>query len=181
MRREGDFDEGKDPARGYVNKDGTFGKLHGVEGTGDASTEAGLRYEINARMRMEQSAGRIGESEEDMKTKTTAFLNENPNATDHSTIVGHAMHAEKVIAYDVAVGWVNPSAITPKDLMALRQFADWRYLSENLLDTLMFVNYFDQGFINGHQLFRTYTMAHMHENAPQIVDKRKSNFVAAIH
>lgn len=180
-RRDNDFDEGKDPARGYVNKDGNFGKAHGVDGSGDASTESGLRYEINARLKMEQAAGRLGKAEGDMKTQTTIFLKENPNATDHSTIVGNAMHARKAIAYDVAIGWVNPSEITDAYLENLRQFADWRYLNKNRLDTLKFFDYFNQGFFNGHQLFRTYDMKHMADNAPKIVDKRKSNFVADIH
>lgn len=180
-RRDNDFDEGKDPTRGYVNKDGDFGKAYGVEGSGDASTEAGLRYEINARLKMEQAAGRLGKEESDMKTQTTVFLKENPNATDHSTIVGNAMHARKAIAYDVAIGWVNPSEITAEDLKDFRQFADWRYLHRNPLDTLNFREYDQKGFFNGHQLFRTYDMQHMADNAPKIVDKRKSNFIAKIH
>ncbi|AMM25083.1 hypothetical protein AX767_12450 [Variovorax sp. PAMC 28711] len=179
-RRDFDFDEGKDPAQGYVNKNGEFGAQHGIDGGGDASTEAGLRYEINARLKMERAAGRLGKDEGDMKTQTRKFLEENPNATDHSTIVGHTMHARKAIAYDVAIGWVNPSEITGEDLKKFRQFADWRYVEQSGLDP-RFNEYPDKGFFNGHQLFRTYDMKHMAANAPQIVDKRKSNFIADIH
>ncbi|BEP56972.1 hypothetical protein GmRootV118_42160 [Variovorax sp. V118] len=180
-RRDNDFDEGKDPAWGYADKDGDFGKQHGVTGSGDASTEAGLRYEINARLKMEQAAGRLGKGDKDMKTQTTIFLKENPNATDHSTIVGNAMHARKAVAYDVALGWVNSSEITDEYLEKLRQFADWRYLEKHPLDTDGFYEYALKGFFKEHQLFRTYDMKHMTTNAPKIIDERKSNFLADIH
>ncbi|MNV73551.1 hypothetical protein D3C71_1667110 [compost metagenome] len=63
----------------------------------------------------------------------------------------------------------------------MRQFADWRYLFENPLDTLTFEEYARKGFFNNHQLFRTYDMKHMAANASKIVDERKSSFLADIH
>lgn len=47
------------------------------------------------------------------------------HATDHSTIMTNGMHAEKALAYDVAVG-VNH--IREEAMQALRIAADWRLL-----------------------------------------------------
>ena len=129
---------------------------------------------------MDETAGRIGKT--DMKTLTAIFLRENPNATDHSTIVGNAMHACKAIAYDVAIGWVNPSEITAEYLEQLREFsADWRYLYKVAGHPELRTIRRDKGFFKGLQLFRTYTKEHLRDDAPGIVDKRKSNFIADIH
>ncbi|MGK5024196.1 T6SS effector phospholipase Tle3 domain-containing protein [Janthinobacterium sp. RB2R34] len=46
-------------------------------------------------------------------------------ATDHSTIMTNPMHAERALAYDVAVGVCN---IKPEALRKLRVAADWRLL-----------------------------------------------------
>ncbi|SIR95240.1 Protein of unknown function, partial [Janthinobacterium sp. TND4EL3] len=46
-------------------------------------------------------------------------------ATDHSTILTNPMHAERALAYDVAVGVCR---IKPDQLRRLRVAADWRLL-----------------------------------------------------
>ena len=46
-------------------------------------------------------------------------------ATDHSTILTNPMHAERALAYDVAVGVCR---IKPDQLRKLRVAADWRLL-----------------------------------------------------
>lgn len=47
------------------------------------------------------------------------------HATDHSTIMTNGMHAERALAYDVAVG---VSHIREEVLLKLRMAADWRLL-----------------------------------------------------
>ena len=112
---------------------------------GDAHSEAQLRYAHRARLRMKarrsgmaDDAGRVaGEDEpalasEDYRRwrdeQITAFLDESvdQNATDHSTTMTHPMHAEKALAYDVAIGVCR---LTDDDWRELRVEADWRYAS----------------------------------------------------
>jgi hypothetical protein len=110
---------------------------------GDEATEAQLRYEDRGRLRMKaRRAGMadednkvVGEDEPDQATpeyeewrsgQISGFLRDSvdQNATDHSTIVTNAMHAELAMAYDVAVG---VSHLTEQDWQSLRIEADWRY------------------------------------------------------
>ena len=69
------------------------------------------------------------------------------NATDHSTILSHPMHAEKVIAYDVAVGY---SVLSDEDWLMLREVADWRWIDSRkpIGKSKEFVEYFAKGFVN---------------------------------
>lgn len=60
----------------------------------------------------------------------------------------NAMHAQKALAYDVAIGVCR---IQKKDLRELRQVADWRLL-ENLKSNnshAVFYNYFYLGLFKG--------------------------------
>ncbi len=110
---------------------------------GDRNSEAALRYEHHAMLRME--ARREGRYKKDEKVKEEDDLTSasdgykvwrskkikdilaasiDTHATDHSTIMTNAMHSEKALAYDVAVG------VCHIGLTALRQLriaADWRY------------------------------------------------------
>jgi hypothetical protein len=64
-------------------------------------------------------------------------------ATDHSTIFTNPMHAEKALAYDVAVG---VSTILPEDQRDFLQLADWRYLEKlNFGKSKKFSEYFTDG------------------------------------
>ena len=64
-------------------------------------------------------------------------------ATDHSTILTNPMHAERALAYDVAVGVCR---IKPDQLRRLRVAADWRLLGAlNKTDPAKsFEEYFDK-------------------------------------
>jgi hypothetical protein len=134
---------------------------------GDVNTEAQLRYEHQAQLRMK--ARREGLSnkdhavpqEEDLTTASpeyhawrnahiTDWLKEcvDQNATDHSTIMSNPVHAEKALAYDVAMG---VCMLNPEVIHELRVEADWRY-SKSLGKThphMYFSEYFETGRMNG--------------------------------
>ena len=113
---------------------------------GDVASEAALRYEHHAMLRMDAKREGLYKNtekvtEEDSpgsaSAKYTAWRNDkikdaladniDTHATDHSTIMTNGMHAQKALAYDVAIGVCR---IKPNDLAALRVLADWRYLTE---------------------------------------------------
>lgn len=192
-----DFDEGYDPARDALAKadaknklnDDTYGGAYKAEGRGNTETEASLRYEHQARIRrLERERDPSGNThlpEIEQRAAVAKMLAENPNATDHSTILTNAMHAEKVLAYDVAIGWVNPSKITEGDMQTFRQFGHWMMLDDDDLTTALpiagqFVDYWVRGFYNGLQLQHTYSMEHMAANAPGIKDARERSLLGAI-
>jgi pimeloyl-ACP methyl ester carboxylesterase len=110
---------------------------------GDEASEAQLRYEDRARLRMKarradmaDKDGKVeGEDSPDggnpeyqswRNEQIGEFLKQamDQNATDHSTIVTNAMHAAKVMAYDVAIGACTLSSAQWHEL---RVEADWRY------------------------------------------------------
>jgi hypothetical protein len=178
----GDFDEGKDAARDALaqgiaaeaSKD-----AYSTQGLGDQHTEASLRYEHQARLRAARARGEISD-EEDARAAVSRMLAENPNATDHSTILTNPMHSEKVLAYDVAVGWLNPSKIRGEDLMEFRRFAHWMMVNAFELDVVLknrFLDYWLRGFYNDRQLHKTYTMEHMTKNAAGIADQRERSLM----
>ncbi|MEJ7805572.1 MAG: hypothetical protein WKG03_06590 [Telluria sp.] len=111
---------------------------------GDTDSEAALRYEHHGLMRMKakrEGLYKPGDqvTEEDdpttasakydawrtKKIKTNLAENINTHATDHSTIMTNGYHAQKALAYDVAIG---RSHIKKEDLDVLRIAADWRFL-----------------------------------------------------
>ncbi|KQV49878.1 DUF3274 domain-containing protein [Massilia sp. Root335] len=140
---------------------------------GNKDTEAALRYEHHALLRMrarredlykdsDESKGLYRKSEhvteEDnlsgasadytawrtKKIKETLAENIKAPATDHSSIMTNPDHAEKALAYDIPVG---VSRIKSDDMRMFRQMADWRYL-KGLNDNNIaseFVEYFDFG------------------------------------
>lgn len=115
---------------------------------GSQGTEAELRYAHRARLRMEARrsgqaatdgsvpgeapppAGATDAASDDYRVwrtdRISRFLADgaNQSATDHSTILTHPMHAERALAYDVAVG---DCRLTQEDWRVLRVEADWRY------------------------------------------------------
>ncbi|WP_308076541.1 hypothetical protein [Paraburkholderia megapolitana] len=112
---------------------------------GDAESEASQRYDDHAIARMEarhsknsdwvQDGNVIGESGPDaqMPDGYQAWRNKEivqilsvpvNNPTNHSTIMGNPMHAEKALAYDVAIGICR---IPPEQLNMFRVEADWRF------------------------------------------------------
>ncbi|WP_161784191.1 effector protein Tle3 domain-containing protein [Janthinobacterium sp. RA13] len=113
---------------------------------GDRDTEATLRYEDHARLRMkarrEKLDGNDGKAmmEDDLSTATPEYLQWrkqeiqgqlaatcDTHATDHSTILTNPQHAEKALAYDVAIGVGH---IGEEAMRELRVIADWRLLKE---------------------------------------------------
>lgn len=192
---EGVFDEGQDPARDALASTDANGKLndevHGGSykgsGLGDWQSEAGLRYEHRARLQREQlDRKRRGEefSEGDQREAVRKMLDENPNATDHSTILTNPKHSEKVLAYDVAVGWVNPSKITAEDMLAFRQFAHWMVLADidvrHKLPAPSFYEYWKKGWYQGGPVHHFYSISHMARCAPGITDLRDQSIIGAL-
>lgn len=136
----------RDPARGHADDDPYHALSDEQIGApkGDRDSHTTMLYEDHARVRlMAKRTGRtpMGEkvTEEDSPATAsgehqqwrakiiTANLaaNLDTHATDHSTIMTNAMHAEKALAYDVAVG---VSHIGEEALLKLRMAADWRLL-----------------------------------------------------
>jgi len=172
---EAQFDEDKDPAKDA---------LAAPVGLGNADTEAQLRYEQNAQLlriaREKKVPGNVLPPD-DQREALRRMMEQNPNATDHSTILTNPVHSERVLAYDVAIGWVNPSKITATDLLAFRQFGNWMVLDESAVPSAaQFVDYWVRGFFQYKQLQHTYTMEHMAANAPDIKDERERSLLGKI-
>lgn len=170
------FDERKDPVINTLNP-ANRDKWQDIlpkegEPLGNEISEAQWEYETNARLRAAKRRGEINDNEEDRRAAMSRYLAENPNATDHGTILTNPEHARKVLAYDVAVGCVNPDMITYEDMQQFRQFAHWMYLKEATeLDTEKFTDYWQSGLFKKHQVQYTYNHAHMAANT-DIVDER---------
>ncbi|PHV05985.1 hypothetical protein CSQ96_18135 [Janthinobacterium sp. BJB412] len=111
---------------------------------GNEDSEASMRYEDHARLRMQakregwvkNDQNVVGEEKDgkasaeymewrETKIKDNLADNIDTHATNHSTIMTNGMHAKEALAYDVAVGLCH---IRQKDLQALRMAADWRFL-----------------------------------------------------
>ncbi|XLZ69586.1 hypothetical protein ABT364_24095 [Massilia sp. SR12] len=111
---------------------------------GDATSEAGLRYEHHAMLRMQAKREGMYSNdkkvmEEDNPSSASAAYNTwrnkkimqnlaaciDSHATDHSTIMTNGMHAKKALAYDIAVG---ACFIKEAEFATLRMAADWRFL-----------------------------------------------------
>lgn len=111
-------------------------------GKGTATDEAALRYEHHAQLRMQAKREKLYRSDEKVvqedepdkaSPEYTAWRNKkikqhladtaDAYATDHSSILTNPMHAEKALAYDVAIG---VAYISPAQLLQLRILADWR-------------------------------------------------------
>lgn len=169
-----EFDQGNDPDYDYLkaasqeqvlDDDDPYDNFRDRQSppTGDDSTEARLRYEHRARLRMQANgAGLDGTQAQQRDTSPNAewvewscdrisvFLAESVDqqATDHSTIMTCAANSENVLAYDVAVGL---SRINAQDWKDLRIAADWQLArsvkEENPLKKYGF--YFESGLWTG--------------------------------
>lgn len=117
----------------------------GAPPAGNRDTEAVLRYEDHARLRMKaRREKRYGNGEkvsmeDDLSTATPEYRHWrrqeiqaqlaatcDTHATDHSTILTNGAHAEMALAYDVAIG---VSLISEEAMKKLRIAADWRLLN----------------------------------------------------
>jgi pimeloyl-ACP methyl ester carboxylesterase len=159
---------------------------------GDRDSEAALRYEHHALLRMQakrddlyKPGGKV--TEEDDPTTASASYNAwrtdkikinladniNTHATDHSTIMTNGLHAQKALAYDVAIG---KSRIKKEDLDVLRTAADWRFLEGLAKDDphKVFLEYFQYG-----QFEKVAVHEWAHKKGgdgnmpPRIIDKRE--------
>ncbi|OHV94388.1 hypothetical protein AKG95_28050 [Janthinobacterium lividum] len=130
---------------------------------GDRDTEAALRYEDHARLRMKARRGKLdgldGKAmmEDDLSTATPEYLEWrkqeiqgqlaatcDTHATDHSTILTNPWHAEKALAYDVAIGVGH---IGEEAMRELRIAADWRLSADmdKVGSSKVFLEYFSTG------------------------------------
>jgi len=130
---------------------------------GDEDSEASLRYEHHALLRMRakrdgmyKAADKVVEEDDPTKAgnkykawrtkeiKDALVENVGAPATDHSTILTNPEHSKKALAYDMPVGICR---IAREDLANFRQMADWRYIKgideSNPIAT--FIEYFASG------------------------------------
>jgi hypothetical protein len=180
-------DDPYDQHQDQVGKDGQHDRA-----MGDESSEIQQRYEDRARLRMQARradlADRktyevVGESVDGKATEEytrwrnsqiSDFLKDGIDmpATDHSTIVTNAMHAERATAYDIAIGVCR---LGDQDWQNLRIEADWRY-SSGLGRTHPHINlskYFRQGYMNKGQEMAAWVNEDSDATMPlTIVDKR---------
>ena len=146
-----------------------------TEPKGDGKTEAQWEFETRARLEAAKRRGEIGDTPEDERAMRKRYLSENPNATDHSTILTNPEHSEEVVAYDVAVGFVDPCKITAEDMDQFRRFAHWMYMKDAKLDTEGFDDYWSLGLFKKSQVQSIYNHEHMVANT-DISNEREQNF-----
>jgi pimeloyl-ACP methyl ester carboxylesterase len=133
---------------------------------GNSRDEASLRYEHHALLRLRakreglyESGAQVVEEDEPEKASAKYIAWQNKQikvslaetvdtaATDHSTIFTNPMHAEKALAYDVAVGVCH---ITRNKLNGFLKFADWRRMDAQQETAFqIFSEHFDTGAIRG--------------------------------
>jgi pimeloyl-ACP methyl ester carboxylesterase len=153
----------------------------GGKAEGSKDTEASLRYEHHALLRMrarredlhqdsDESKGLYRNSEfiteEDnvdsasdgykawraKKIKEALAENVNAPATDHSSIMTNPDHAKRALAYDIPVGVCH---IKNRDIRVFRQMADWRYVGDLKKDNPIkeFAEYFGIGTFKGKKIY----------------------------
>jgi pimeloyl-ACP methyl ester carboxylesterase len=166
---------------------------------GDADSEAGLRYEYHALMRMKAKREGLYKNEDKVtaedqpdsaspeytkwrnaQIKETLAENLDSHATDHSTIMTNSMHAEKALAYDVAIGCCD---IQEKDLHKVRIAADWRFLDGlgNADSNKVFEEYFATGYFKGAAPYNWANRMGSEGSIPEkIVNERKESKQAAV-
>ncbi|HHV7524861.1 TPA: T6SS effector phospholipase Tle3 domain-containing protein [Burkholderia orbicola] len=137
-----------------------------LKAQGDAASEAAQRYEDHSILRMEArrlnnrdwvdengvvvGEDRPADASEDYKKwrnkEIFDILNggDKNNPTNHSTIMTNSEHAEKALAYDIAIGLCY---LTEGDFADLRKQADWRFLSGLVRDgqNELFAEYIKKG------------------------------------
>jgi pimeloyl-ACP methyl ester carboxylesterase len=139
------------------------------KGQGDVQSEAGQRYEDHATLRMlarrthnrdwvDRNGKVRGEDDPanasiDYQVWRKGQIDEilanglNNNATNHSTIMTNADHAEKALAYDVAIGLCY---LSDRELKKIRLAADWRFVDGLDADDpgYPYIDYFQSGSMN---------------------------------
>ncbi|MFM9436082.1 pimeloyl-ACP methyl ester carboxylesterase [Janthinobacterium sp. CG_23.3] len=197
-----DFDTDTDAPGANRNKDAKYaaGDPYGgakpddkdaPKGTGQS--EAALRYDDHAYLRMRakregkyESGDKVTE-EDDPHTATAEYTawrnktiknsmaaNVDTHATDHSTTMTNPMHAQKALAYDVALGRCT---VRGDDLRKLRTAADWRML-KGLDDgdpNKVFFEYFDTGWYKGTSVQKWANDNKSEGRMPAKIENRREN------
>lgn len=190
------FDEGVDPpaeqldAQRVRDADDPYAAA-AAQGRGDGASEAQLRYEQHALLRMrarreglyandekvlaedepQQADGRYRQWRSENIQQMLGDYASSP-ATDHSVIMTNPMHARRALAYDVAVG---SCTIAPQELRKIRIAADWRFLKwvEDGDPHKEFEEYFRRGKLGGKTLHEWANAAGSVAAMPEgIVDER---------
>ena len=99
----------------------------------------------------------------------------NNNPTNHSTIMTNPMHAEKALAYDVAIGLCY---LSPEQMKALRIEADWRFGDgmDKKNPNKKYWEYFAQGVQDGEPLHEWIKIDPEAKRPEKIVDEREGDF-----
>ncbi|RQS85535.1 T6SS effector phospholipase Tle3 domain-containing protein [Burkholderia seminalis] len=137
-----------------------------LKAQGDAASEAAQRYEDHSILRMEarrlnkrdwvdENGVVVGEdrpadaSEGYKKWRNKEIFDmlnggDKNNPTNHSTIMTNGEHAEKALAYDIAIGLCY---LTEGDFADIRKQADWRFLNGLVRDgqNELFAEYIKKG------------------------------------
>jgi len=134
---------------------------------GSADTEAALKYEHHAMLRMkakreglyeksdyvgmEDKPGSANEKYTEWRSKKireSLAAAIDTHATDHSTIMTNRNHSRAALAYDVAIGICK---IKQADFMKLRTVADWRFLKDLDQEDISSIHheYFSRGLLAG--------------------------------
>lgn len=159
---------------------------------GDEASEAAMRYEDHARLRMQARREGLVKTDEKVigedkpeeasaeykawrnkKIKTYLADNVDTHATDHSTILTNPMHARQALAYDVAVGLCH---IRDKDLHKLRVAADWRFLGglDDADPNKVYQEYFRKGLLKNTPVLEWVRMSGSEGSIPdKIIDQRE--------
>ncbi|WP_322089555.1 hypothetical protein [Burkholderia sp. BCC1999] len=168
-----------------------------LKAQGDAASEAAQRYEDRSILRMEarrsknrhwvNKAGKVvGEDNPDAaRADYTEWRNkqifeilnggDKNNPTNHSTIMTNKDHAEKALAYDVAIGLCY---LTEDDFSKLRVQADWRFASDSRKDDPNFdlMDYINTG-KHGDLFLPDWAKKDEHATMPEkIYDERDGGF-----
>lgn len=134
---------------------------------GNVDTEAALRYEHHALLRMKAKREGFYKTSDQVvmedepeaasleytqwraaKIKEALAATIDTHATDHSTIMTNSEHSRKALAYDVAIGVCR---ISQSELAKVRIGADWRFLKaiDKNDPILKFDDYFQAGLMEG--------------------------------
>lgn len=169
---------------------------------GNAESETSQRYEDHAIVRMEarrtknaawvddaghvvgeDGSGELPEGYKDWRNKAVKDIldrgTEN-NPTNHSTTMTNPDHAEKALAYDVAIG---PCYLTLEQMNALRIEADWRMGKGINKDNpnAKYSKYFSDGVLNELPLHKWVEEKNSEGAIPlKIVDEREGQFYLSV-
>ncbi|MFL9873506.1 T6SS effector phospholipase Tle3 domain-containing protein [Paraburkholderia megapolitana] len=188
----------RDPKNTGANPDDPYDSYKkGAKAIGNEDSEASQRYEDHAILRMralrdgnsswvDSDGNVIGEDgksaapegyEKWHNKQVTQILDKSAknNPTNHSITMANPEHAQKALAYDVAVGLCY---LSPEQLHDLRIEADWRFgkgLNKDNPNKKYF-EYFTDGVMNSHSLQRWITEDPDAQKPAKIADEREGSF-----